>query len=309
LTLALLNGYNVLAQLKGYKMKTNLDSTSKHKAFTLVELLVVISIIALLMAILMPSLRRVRQQAQTVVGQSNLKQWGIFFSLYASDNNSHLHTGWNGNTSQETAWPAALQPYYWPDKSSNPGTANINRAPKITLCPTTKKYMYDEIGGRGEGQQPFCAWGPYCSPYQYKPWVMDGAAGGYGINGYASNPTTAYATVFYDSLTEDCWRSIDARGAGNIPLFLDCWWFIGFPEHTDVAPSIKHEMRWNTGTNEMWLFCLDRHNRGINGTFFDLSVRKIGLKELWKLKWHRNFDINAGPVPGEWGWMEEYKDY
>jgi hypothetical protein len=43
-------------------------------------------------------------------------------------------------------------------------------------------------------------------------------------------------------------------------------------------------------------FCIDRHGAGtINGAFFDSSVRKIGLKELWKLRWHR--DWKEAPTP------------
>lgn len=63
---------------------------SNNKGFTLVELLVVISIIALLLAVLMPSLQKVREQAKRVVCASNLRQWGTVLSAYASDNDWHV---------------------------------------------------------------------------------------------------------------------------------------------------------------------------------------------------------------------------
>ena len=46
----------------------------RKEGFTLVELLVVISIIALLMAVLMPALQRVKRQAKTTLCQANLGQ-------------------------------------------------------------------------------------------------------------------------------------------------------------------------------------------------------------------------------------------
>ena len=55
----------------------------KRKAFTLIELLVVIAIIALLMAILMPTLRRAREQGQRAVCLSNLKQLTLAWIMYA----------------------------------------------------------------------------------------------------------------------------------------------------------------------------------------------------------------------------------
>jgi hypothetical protein len=65
------------------------------------------------------------------------------------------------------------------------------------------------------------------------------------------------------------------------------------------------------GVNAMQLFCIDRYNGGVNGVFLDSTVRKIGLKELWKLKWHRRFNTNW-PTPdwvSEASWMKNFKDY
>jgi prepilin-type N-terminal cleavage/methylation domain-containing protein len=65
-------------KVKEIKMKTK-------RGFTLVELLVVISIIALLLAILMPALAKAREQAKRTVCKSNFHQWGLSFGAYTSD--------------------------------------------------------------------------------------------------------------------------------------------------------------------------------------------------------------------------------
>jgi prepilin-type processing-associated H-X9-DG protein len=61
------------------------------------------------------------------------------------------------------------------------------------------------------------------------------------------------------------------------------------------------------GSN-MSVFCLNRHTGNMNMAFLDASVRKVGLKQLWKLKWHTEYDINA-KLPQWPDWMSKFKDW
>jgi len=56
-------------------------------AFSLLELLVVISVTSLLLGILIPALNRCRSLAKQAVCQSRLRQWGLAFEVYAVSNN------------------------------------------------------------------------------------------------------------------------------------------------------------------------------------------------------------------------------
>ncbi len=59
-------------------------------AFSLIELLVVISIVTLLVAILLPALTQAREAAFATICASNQKQWGTAFYLYAEDRDDAL---------------------------------------------------------------------------------------------------------------------------------------------------------------------------------------------------------------------------
>jgi prepilin-type N-terminal cleavage/methylation domain-containing protein len=265
---------------------------SQRKGFTLVELLVVIAIIALLMSILMPALARVRNQAKAVLCLSNLKQWALVFSLYTGDNDGYFMNGmvprsseywWAGGNGggMGSWWFIPLRPYYRDDD--------------LRFCPTATK-PYEE-----GSQPPFGAW---------RTWLGD--TGSYGANGYIINSPDGL-DMQLGRATMYNWRTCNVRGASYIPVFLDSLWVDAWPVNGDEPPPFDFWLADTINSNEMRRFCVNRHDRHVNGVFMDFStVRKIGLKELWRLKWHRRYDVNGEP-PVMWDepshLMYRFKDY
>jgi prepilin-type processing-associated H-X9-DG protein len=101
------------------------------------------------------------------------------------------------------------------------------------------------------------------------------------------------------------------KNANNIPLFFDCVVWDTWPNHTEGPPDIDGIV-----SNEMHLVCINRHKGYINTVFVDLNVRRVGLKEIWTLDWHRNFNTEGiwttagGAVASDWPvWMRNFKEF
>jgi len=279
-------------------------------AFTLIELLVVISVITLLMAILLPVLQRVRNQARAAVCQANLKQWGTVLALYVEDNQGYLPnrvSGWiwllRGSALSE-------------DDPNKPEIYNKVQTEGIACCPMAVKPSGFKGGARyieGDLSAPTwqvqVGWGSTFRAWEIrKPGPLFLCS--YGFNSYLTQQAGhLLGRGFHPDL-----RGTDVfslRRRGSVPTLLDSKWAGGAPRAHDRPPPSDRG-----GGNTMWCFTINRHNGHVNSLFLDLSVRKVGLKELWTLNWYREFDT-AGPwtkaggvLPQDWPeWMRKFKDY
>jgi prepilin-type N-terminal cleavage/methylation domain-containing protein len=282
----------------------------KKPAFTLIELLVVIAAVALLMALLLPALSRARKQAKAAVCLSHLKQWGTTLALYAQDNEGHLPP-----TQVNALWMlrGASKSQTGPNE---PPVQQDVRTERIICCPMATKPPDTPPGGflwrngqvvqvQGTTGAAFGAW-EVTSP-------APAFCGSYGLNGslFPSLPAGAANVWMGDGPGLET-NIFSIKAVARIPVLLD-----------SVAPVASAGSAADTpppDPSRLWpglgMFCIDRHDACVGGLFLDWSARKVGLKELWTLKWYPRFNTaghwtKAGGVkPEQWPpWMRNMKDY
>jgi prepilin-type N-terminal cleavage/methylation domain-containing protein/prepilin-type processing-associated H-X9-DG protein len=270
--------------------------------FTLIELLVVIAIVALLMALLLPALQRARKQARAAVCQAHLKQWGSVLALYTEDSQGLLPEHGGGSL-----W-FLRGPFIAEGDPNKPRVFQEIRTKGIAFCPMAVRTADDDNAPghftarslpsyliHGKYGSTFEAWEIITPPPRFR--------GSYGFNHWLFEKTLFDTTFPLDIIRcQPCLNIFPLKNRARIPVLLD-----------SISPNvlvISDFPPWTTNA------CINRHNGHVNSLFLDWSVRKVGLKELWTLKWNMQFDTAnkwtkaGGMKPEDWPeWMQGFKDY
>jgi prepilin-type processing-associated H-X9-DG protein len=252
----------------------------KRRGLTRIELMVLVgAVVFILLLVLLTQHRTQKRPRLTVACMAKLKQWNVVFEMYASDNDNHFFSG--EDHGDEHWWIDATQSYW-------------HTVPDIMLCPKAMK----PIKERGRNAS--------------SAWKVNSVSGSYGLSGWICDPPQEKTELWGHGPFKNYWRTPDVNEADNVPVFFDAMWPETWPEQTDKPP----ESTIQQNAKGMQRVCCNRHEGYVNVLFMDGSVRRVGLKELWKLKWHRNYNtdgpwtITGGAQPMKWPeWMRNFRDY
>jgi prepilin-type processing-associated H-X9-DG protein len=156
----------------------------RRAAFTLIELLVVIEIIAVLIALLVPAVQKVREAAARTQCQNNLKQWGIAMHSYHDQTKAFPPGAFN---TPRTVWPVLLWPYIEqgalaqqynyalsfyqvPNTVQNAVTGLCAQIVPLYYCPADRpgSWWKGDTYWRVHGNYAV-SWGPYTHPWGAQP--------------------------------------------------------------------------------------------------------------------------------------------
>ncbi len=280
----------------------------RFNGFTLIELLVVIGIIALLVGILLPAMRKARAAGQSTQCLSNLRQLDSAVLQYTHDNKGHCFP-YNFTPSQ-ILWQVVILPYitkearkldlYSTNAASQAAVAQLQLRETVFFCPVARDPLKGlNISGNTSSGGAFNCWGPAGNP-------AGGLMGSYMFNGWLyrvgivddSKMLGSYAGVGLVGMkVEDAYWQLPMSGASaSIPVFADGNWVDGWPHSNDQPPSnlLTGDM---TTQEALRRVCMARHNgKHVNVVFLDGHATTVDLVDLWKLTWHKNWKAPK-PLP------------
>lgn len=276
--------------------------------FTLIELLVVIAIIAILAAMLLPTLSQARRKAQQANCASNLKQWGVIWYCYTEDHEGSFSTGIDVGW-ERGEWAYALQYYY-------------RKKPYLLLCPTATMRRGEPGAGPAEIRVSLDAPNavknggaitafafPTADPEAPSGYRNRLLAGSYGANCWIYNPPAGTQAGDMQGREPALnWRKLHlATHPADTPIMADCAWRGGGPDlRGDDGARPAFNGQYRGAGYEFEHFMMHRHGKGIQLTFFDGSARSSRAVGLWQLYWHKKFDVTYADRQGAAffpGWM------
>ena len=250
-----------------------------RRAFTLVELMVLIGLVSMLASLMLPVLGKMRAAARSAVCTSNLHAMGQAWTMYTSENHGRLmHYVWQTPSTPDSAWNG-----YWLGVIEN----NAGVRGEALLCPSASEVSTNALA-RGYGSATTAWTGRFTSSgtgicfnantyrnssYGYNRYLT--AGGGFGPDGQA----TLAAAI---------------ENLADVPMFFDCAFAdVRPPNGTQVAPvEPPPDLRGATlrpGQPEHWKLLLARHGRGINVSMGDGHVRWVQLEDLYSMTWKSNW--------------------
>jgi prepilin-type N-terminal cleavage/methylation domain-containing protein/prepilin-type processing-associated H-X9-DG protein len=289
----------------------------RRRAFTLIELLVVISVIALLLALLLPALQKARNQGRKVMCRSNLRQFAGVLLMYAEDNEGYIPFG-----DASALWllrSSALGAKHHQDPCV-PEVFQSVRMARAACCPmAVKPETTGTFRTRATSNDNRLWWVEGTFGSQFGAWTITTPgpvfAGSYGFNFslFGRSPFGMSSSGFFPERFMGPRRDLNIFSVATrsqVPVLLDS-------TSTGAAPGpMSAPPEGESRGGIMMPFCINRHDGRINGLFLDWSVREVGLKELWTLKWCPNFNTAnpwtraGGVTPTDWPkWMRGLKDY
>lgn len=262
---------------------------ASHLAFTLVELLVVIGIIAVLIAMLLPTLNKARQAAKTTQCLTTLRQLGTAFTMYINQHRRSIP--YYTATESEGLWIGQLRRVY-------------SQIDQSRLCPEAiEPFPRDYFGNEDASGSAFNCWGPSTKPGggNYKNIWLSGQTGSYAFNGwlywYNSTNTGRGPSSISTNLATD-WFKVPMRRSAEVPVFGDSIWVDAWPKPYDSPPTNLRTGDYQNGSvaGHMKRYCIARHGPAINVVFADGHAGTVRLRDLWTLYWSPNY-VPPRPLP------------
>lgn len=256
-----------------------MTSRRKNRAFTLVELLVVIGIIALLISILLPALGKAREQGYSVKCLSNLRQLGMATAMYNGDAKGYMPLP-TTKAGEKMLWYNVVDPYL---KTVGPATGRGGVAADREYSVFKQCVVYDTYQGGTEISGNQNTNKEYARSYKMNVHVR---RAGDTILPIRVTAIRDISNVVYlgDGI---CFDQVPVDGEINCGNF---WMHVDLPSET--SPALRHMQ----GAN---LLFLDGHAEFAKQPTIDKTVTSSG--QTFKMKtWQSEF-VNAGGMPASVG--------